>query len=205
MLAFSIVMWVATKPFRHLTAMVNPDRTFATAAGAVGTTMRSAGRGARRVGAAAAGAFIGGAGAAVATDALRDDGRRAEPPPERAEGRTEPATTAQAPGIPSRAAPALAAAGPATETGPPAPLEPAAAGTPRRPLAPSGPAGVPVEAVEPVVVRHPNPQPTTDANQVMAQPSETHTPEAAEPAWSDDDEVYVIYHPTDDQRDDDAA
>ncbi len=147
MLAFSLVMWVATKPFRHLTSMVNPDHTFAAAAGAVGTTGTSVGRGAKRVGSAAAGAFIGGAGAAVAANALRDD------EPCRAATRTcrgtqPPRPSASACGhcctssarAPLRRLP--------TGLDPPAPLTPAMAVGPRRPLEPAGPAQVPVEAVE---------------------------------------------------------
>jgi uncharacterized membrane protein len=190
------IMWVALKPFRRLTTMVNPHADpFNDAAGAVGHASDKAKRWTKRAVGTAAAAYTGGVAAAVTADALDEDPE--ETVPDRAEARPTPveplpvASTSDT--SPSGSVPALP---PADEPSDPVQPPPPSGGPDTSPSSPR-PAST---ATEPVLDEPPTPRPPAE---------ETPLP-PTEPEWYDGEEVYTIYRPADDDPDatpgaDDAA
>ncbi len=87
MLLSTLVMWIATKPFRRLTSMVPAgSNLFGGAAGGLGETARSGGRWVRKVGTTATAAAVGNVAAVGAATAMATDDDKDERV-ERAEGR----------------------------------------------------------------------------------------------------------------------
>jgi hypothetical protein len=88
---FSLVMWVALKPFRRLTTMVSPDRAhFGDMAGAMGAAGRSGRRWGKKLTIAGLGAATGGAAGVAAAAGSDDEDRPPERPPERSEALPRP-------------------------------------------------------------------------------------------------------------------
>lgn len=171
---FSAVMWVALRPFRRLTTMVSPD------AQHFGNFEKP--RWIKRAAVAGLGAVTSGAAAGVAAGAMVEGEERDKTsPPDRAEARPSVVPTKRVVGSETTPAlPALAMAGAqgSSESHSPMSHPPA----PERPAGPhhSGPSGAP--ELEPGFI------PRASDDEL----------EPAAPEEIEDDEVYVIYRPADD-------
>jgi hypothetical protein len=190
---FSLIMWLALKPFRRLTAMApghgNP---FGEGAGALGTTSRETARLAHKTAAGLAAAYTAGtaagvsAAAAVAADSDDED---AQPVPDRAETRSDPLPTPPMPASTTAPPPRRPALDPAPSSRPVPPTSTGAAPGPETtgPLRRHGPAPWRPEVLAPdgTLVRNPG----IDVNPL--------SPTA--PDWSDGQEVYPLYRPSEEE------
>ncbi len=185
---FSVIMWVALKPFRRLTTMVSSHADpFGEGVGSFGRAGHHASRWAKKAATTAAAVYTGDmAAAATVAAASKDDENTAEQAPDRAEARPTPVE------------PNLAVAGrPApkelpTASVPSAPVTDGSSTPPPRPASPSeSPGWRPPEALPEGFV----PKPTSEG--VPLPPTE--------PEWQDGEEVYAIYRPSDEGFGDDAA
>jgi hypothetical protein len=213
---FSLIMWVALKPFRRLTAMTtgNADP-FGAGAGAVGATTKQAARTAKKAAAGLAAAGTGGAAAGVAAGALADED---DDPvvPDRIEAHATPAA-APDPEPPHTAWPALASTQSSRSVPPPpptasrpekqvpapghGPAQPTPHGVtsaaPTQPLgkgghSAAGGAGRPGD----VMVLAP------DGTEVRKRESEVNpVPPVVIPEWSEGEEIYPIFRPSDEDVD----
>ncbi|MFC5175627.1 hypothetical protein [Nocardioides taihuensis] len=174
---FSLIMWVALRPFRRLTSMVSADGDhFRSTAGGIGSTARSGGRLAKDVTKIGVAAATGGAAAGAVVANAQEEAKPA--PPERAEARPTPVSPARRP---TGALPAGRPA-PATESQAPRTPEPPA---PRQGPGPTTDRSAPRHReLEPGFV------PTPSGGTVPMPPTE--------PEWYDGEDVYPIYHPSDD-------
>lgn len=174
---FSFIMWVALRPFRRLTHMVRPhDDHFASIASAAGDTGRAGGSLLKKAGVVAFGAYTGNVAAAATMTALDDDD--AAPRRAEAEPHVEPST--------------------ATE-----------------PRAPEMTSGLPSHERPPTAASGDTALPKVDGSTRTAAPmiegfiprptSEPAPPPPTEPEWVDGEEIYTIYRPDEDDRDDDAS
>lgn len=192
MLLFSVVMWIALRPFRRLTQMVTPGHNaFGDLAGGVGNTRTHARRLMSRVGTAIAAASGAGAGA-VAAEELLDRHERAEA--DRSETFTMPTPTPEPTPYTPHAPPGLPALPARTGSGYSA-SEPESSSAR---TAAASPAGHVVDVREPIVM--PTPGGTTSGDVYIPAggrpvPSEAVVPPPIEPAEIDGDLVHVIYRP----------
>lgn len=197
---FTVVMWVALKPFRRLTTMVRPDdRHFAAMGSPMAGSGRTGRRWARRLGTAAISAASGGAGAAATTALMKDD-QDEEDPPERAESRPspEPSVPRQLPAAPARVDPHSPQRCEASRAPGPQPTSPdSRVSSPPSPSTAKVGINTPRHRAEPPRALPEGfvPRPHADA---------VPPPPPAESEWYDGEEVYTIYRP-DNQSDDDAA
>jgi hypothetical protein len=183
---FSVIMWVALKPFRRLTTMVNSHvDPFGDGVGSFGRAGHHASRWAKKAATTAAAVYTGDvAAAATVATANRDEPSTAQAP-ERAEARPTPVQPNTALG--GRQAPQelTAASVPTSPKGEGAPTPPQPSATP------TSPSWHPPEALPEGFV----PKPSSEG--VPMPPTE--------PEWQDGEEVYTIYRPNDEGLGDDAA
>ena len=181
---FSVIMWVALRPFRRLTSMVGTnDDHFGGMAGGLGSAARAGGGMAKRLVVAGATGAVGGAAAGAVASAHEEDENEAAP--DRVEARPSPAWTPPP-------APAALSAGADVS-----PQQPPPARTAPRPDPPgtdtaASPARVPVGAGAPAHAApelNPGFVPTPSGTSVPLPPTE--------PEWYDGEDVYTIYRPTD--------
>jgi len=200
MLVFSLVMWVATRPFRRLTTMVSSSQNrFEDAAGAVGSTSRKVGRTARHVGRTAVATFVGGVGAGATMELIDDDSKGNAGAYERAEAAGPPA---EEPLRPDRA-PELVGVGAPTRAGPARASPSVADGVPGD--GHGGSANARVGASASARSESATPGPRALPAGFVPKPSEAKAPlDVTEPEWVDGEEVYVIYRPTEETSDDDG-
>ena len=180
---FSFMMWVALKPFRRLTTVVNRGGDpFGDMTGSFGRATRSGGRLAKRAIVMGATAATGGAAAGAAVGEALED-QKSNEPPQRAEARPSPAVF---PTPALNTSPAEQAAPSTNEsTGPPS----APSGAPSASRFANGHPGrhraVATSGAHPRAISGYAPVPTSTGV----------PPRPTEPEWMDGEDVYRIYRP----------
>jgi hypothetical protein len=174
---FSFIMWVALKPFRRLTAMVDPNGNhFGSGAGAFGHAANSGKRMiGRAVAAGIAGATGGAAAGAVVAASIDDDEdtHRVEADPVPSAPTVSPSPLALSAAVAPRSAP-----------------EPP--GTPPRDVASDAPSRA---AREPRHASEPPPSTTYSPPFTPYAGDDPEPPPPTDPEWYDGEQVYPIYRP----------
>ncbi|WP_148573451.1 hypothetical protein [Nocardioides caldifontis] len=181
---YSLIMWIALKPFRRLTSMAGwNDRAFGNAM-SFGNAGPRAKRFARKAATTVAAAYTSGAAAGVAAaKAVSDD----DEPPERAEARPDPIAV-----IPPPTPASTVTVVPALEMA-------AATARPTDGDAPSAPSG------SPTVPRQREPFAGDEPSSAVPTPKSESVPlPPTEPEWFDGEAVYPIYRASDDDADEPA-
>ncbi|GAB3785521.1 hypothetical protein GCM10027601_21130 [Nocardioides ungokensis] len=186
---FTVVMWVALRPFRRLTSMVSADdHHFRGMSGGLGSTARASGRLAKKLAIAGVTGATGGATAGAVAAAHADD--EPVPPPDRVEARPSPAAPGPVP--PARSVAGALSSGDDVRAQQPSPGPASSAAGP----VPSQPAPAHVAGAAPVAT----PSATHELNPgFVPMPSSSGVPlPPTEPEWYEGEDVYTIYRPTED-------